>query len=211
MHRLSPCLSATACLKTLHCYTSEICRHCATALCPPRRLAVSGGADRSATLRDTRPRLQLHYDSLARWLQDFVARPGSLAAINVRKERRLSSEQLADISDGSRWKQASACLNGDGINLALGLSIDRFKPYKTSSASCSCGPMFVTILNLPPELWYRLLRPLVDNLLVLESGIDVKINGKSITLRARLVLFTGGTLAWIKIGGFCGHALKGRF
>lgn len=96
------------------------------------------------------------YKTLASSLEDLLLRPGFERDCKLWKERRTLDGVYSDIYDGNVWKEfvAKGFLNNDD-NLALQLNVDWFQKFKRRN-NISIGVVYVTVLNLPRSLRYKL-------------------------------------------------------
>ncbi|EPQ31504.1 uncharacterized protein PFL1_00837 [Pseudozyma flocculosa PF-1] len=105
------------------------------------------------------------YHPLEAWLRGLVQRPEVREALESWRARPTPSTlfadatpPLADVYDGEMWHQEQAFLNsgkpGD-INLLVSLSTDWFRPFNYTAASYSCGPVVLSVLNLPSALRFK--------------------------------------------------------
>lgn len=186
--------------------------------------------------RALRPFKQFCYHSVIDSLKHLVQQPGILEQLNTWRTRRVGQGILNDVYDGKIWKDFQnvdgAPFLSDENNVCLGLimNVDWFQPF--DATNYSVGVIYLSVLNLPREIRYKLrniivcciipgpseprnmnpiLDPLVEELQQLWKGVEVDLTraGRK-TLRAALLCNSCDLPASRKVAGFVGHnALRG--
>lgn len=138
------------------------------------------------------------YKSVQSTLQDFLLRPQFYASCQHWKSKPQST--LSEVYAGRVWNEFQT-MNGlpllaGSLTLAVTLNVDWFQPF--THTVYSVGVIYLTILNLPRFLRYKLenviivgiipgpkepehdinsyLQPLVNELLVFFSGLTLRVN-----------------------------------
>ena len=178
-----------------------------------------------------RPKRTFCFYGVIKGLTHLVRKPMFWDACN---EWRYIGEHfvLSDIYDGRVWKEfVDKGFFNDCCSLALMLNVDWFQPFKHTTYSL--GVMYLTILNLPGRVRYKLensiivgiipgphepkgtmntfLGPMVEDLLQLWHGCWFEdSSGNKKFVKAVLLAVVCDTPATRKVGGFVGHsALRG--
>ncbi|KAE8223554.1 hypothetical protein CF319_g3418 [Tilletia indica] len=99
------------------------------------------------------------YDSIGRWLQEMVKKPGFVELCNAWKTSQAPPGLYTDLHDGTSW-QGADCVDGEFVNqplsFVLSVMVDWLNPFVgLGTASYSCGIVSVRIDNLPKELRNR--------------------------------------------------------
>lgn len=167
-------------------------------------------------------------------MKGFFLRPGFEDMIkNSRFQNHNSNEWYGDIQDGAMWTEQIGC-NGlpfcfGKSSISLNLNIDWFQPF--DNISYSCGVIYMSLNNIPRQERYKeenillvgimpggkeaktdrinsYLAPLVDELLSLYSGVQMKTlnNPKGIMVNGALLLVACDIPACRKVCGFTSHA-----
>ena len=186
------------------------------------------------------------YNSVIQTLKSFLMRETFVNDIKKWKSRRTVTGKLIDIYDGLVWKDfkvkkddPKAFVDESDFNLLFTLNCDWFQGYKDSY---SVGAVYMTIQNQPREVrnlrsntilvclingpnepstfeMNNYLKPLVDDLLVLMNGIDMKTRNNGVQkVKAALSLCIMDLPAQKKVAGFTSfssfhacHKCKKRF
>lgn len=103
------------------------------------------------------------YNGVISSLKALIDRDGILQLCNHWRNRTHIEDTLADVTDGQVWKDLIT-VNGRPFldvpnNLALMLNVDWFTPYERSRYSV--GVIYLTVLNLPRSVRYKLENVLV--------------------------------------------------
>ena len=97
------------------------------------------------------------YNGIRSTLQKLLLRPNFHVACEVWKQKQMASNVIADIYDGCIWKEFTSFLEAP-YALGLILNFDFFQPY--THTTYSVGVFYLTIMNLPCTLRYRILSSL---------------------------------------------------
>jgi hypothetical protein len=134
------------------------------------------------------------------WLELLLRKPDIEAAIDAWASKVLNSKaELMDVQHGTTFQKLSQVDTPSFLNLKLSLFVDWFNPRgnKTSGKIESTGVFALFCMNLPPTLRNKisniglagitpgpyspdtntinhLLKPLVDELIMLDSGVIIK-------------------------------------
>ena len=200
-----------------------------------------------AGARIPRPILVYPYIPLSQSLHSFLQRPGFITLCQeyvhqvepTDESSRLSTSLLCDIYDGKMWKKFStmegqpflSMQSSQSLHLAFQLNVDGFRAF--THTNYSVGGIYLTILNLPRHMRYRLentvlvgivpgpkepplhmnsfLGPLIADLLALMNGvrmsaIDSNDVCSQITVRAALISVVCDIPALKRLAGFVGIA-----
>ena len=173
------------------------------------------------------------YIGLEASLCSFLSRSNFLIKCEEWRNRKLEQGILRDVYDGDIWKQlmvynGQPFLSEEG-NLAFILNMDFFQPYK--HVQYSLGAIYLTILNLPRDIWYKqentilvglipgpsepkhdinsYMNPLVEELLKLWSGIEFNVAGAGKKkIRCALLCIACDLPAGRKVCGFLGRGAR---
>ena len=166
-------------------------------------------------------------------VEGLLKRPGVPEMCEQWRERQLEDNIIADIYDGSIWKDLLK-FKGDNFlnaprNLAFAINVDWFQPFKRRS-DCSVGVNYLVLLNLPREERFKweniivagiipemakepkslntFLEPIVDELKALWKGVKLSTSQSSTALKYRgaLILVSADLPAVRKLCGFKGHS-----
>ncbi|SPO42295.1 uncharacterized protein PSFLO_07778 [Pseudozyma flocculosa] len=148
------------------------------------------------------------YLPLEAWLRGLVQQPDVRETLGGWRARGTPSPPfadtttpLADVYDGELWDQERHFLdsgNDGDINLLLSLLVDWFQPFNFTAESYSCGPIILSVLNLPSSLRFKpeVLRGPRPSHPIHRHHCSTAV------LRAKLVLFVGDSPARTKVCGF---------
>ena len=173
------------------------------------------------------------YQSLKKSLTKLFQREGFHKLIEHWRFRTTTPGKMSDIYDGSIWKELSSPNEFLSVpySLSLKLNVDWFKLYEHTNYSV--GVIYLTIDNLPRDKRFLVenviivgcipgprepklninsyLKPLVDELLELYHGIQIK-TPKSIfsftSVRCMLTSVSADVPATRKLCGFSSHSAK---
>ncbi|XP_060190439.1 uncharacterized protein LOC132619603 [Lycium barbarum] len=98
----------------------------------------------------------MHYLPLTPRLKRLYASNSSAPHMRWHSENRRPPGVMCHPSDGEAWKHFDTTypdFAAETRNIRLGLCSDGFTPHSVSAAPYSCWPVFLTLYNLPPELW----------------------------------------------------------
>ena len=149
------------------------------------------------------PRKIYVYNSIMGTLQKLILRPGFIESCEKWRKANSSDGFMTDVYDGKLWKEEwKEYLKVPG-NLLLMLNVDWFRVFKHSSYSI--GMIYLVIQNLPRELRFKpenilivssipgphepkltinsYLKPMVDELLNLWKGVQLKYNSSILGYR----------------------------
>jgi hypothetical protein len=143
----------------------------------------------------------------------MLLKPETEDAINEWDNQLSNSTHLTDIQHGSAFKNLFDCSSdSDSLDLALSLFVDWFNPWgnKIGGSIESSGVFAFSLLNLPPQICNKvshlclagitpgpfspdtetinhLLKPFVDKLIQLESGVQIETyqypNGRTVRIK----------------------------
>ena len=163
-------------------------------------------------------------------LQELLNRPCIVDLCEQWRNRIVENNILCDIFDGQMWQHFQYDCDGkpflaEPMNYLLLLNCDWFQPFKHTQYSV--GVLYVALGNLPRQIRFRrenilvlgiipgptepskninsYLDPLVSDLKLLWTGVNIKINGKPTTIRAAISCLACDVPAARKVGGFVGH------
>lgn len=143
------------------------------------------------------------FNSIIDQLDSILKRPGITDLCERWRNRTVRSGFMADIFDGQVWKDFQTVNGKDFLrkrnNIALGINVDWFQPYKRRKDR-SVGAIYFVILNLPREERFKwenviiagiipelkkepkslntFLSPVVDELMLFGKGCDYKLTQK---------------------------------
>ncbi|SPO42234.1 uncharacterized protein PSFLO_07717 [Pseudozyma flocculosa] len=153
------------------------------------------------------------YLPLEAWLRGLVQQPDVRETLGGWRARGTPSPPfadtttpLADVYDGELWDQERHFLdsgNDGDINLLLSLLVDWFQPFNFTAESYSCGPIILSVLNLPSSLRFKpeyqhlagivpgpsepswstfssFIEPLVAELLRLQDSVQIELQASSL-------------------------------
>jgi hypothetical protein len=165
-------------------------------------------------------------------LQELLQRPGFKESCEKWRQRERKHGIYTDIYDGKIWEEFQT-YHGSGFlskpfTYGLMMNVDWFKLYKHTEYSV--GAIYLSIMNLPREIRFKpenillvglipgpcepkhdinpFLTPLVEELLELFSGVQMKIYPSSEvhTVRCALLGVASDIPACRKASGFLGHS-----
>ena len=163
-------------------------------------------------------------------LQELLNRHCIVDLCEQWRNRIVESNILCDIFDGQMWQHFQYDCDGkpflaEPMNYLLLLNCDWFQLFKHTQYSV--GVLYVALGNLPRQIHFRrenilvlgiipgptepskninsYLDPLVSDLILLWTGVNIKINGKPTTIRAAISCLACDVPAARKVGGFVGH------
>lgn len=170
------------------------------------------------------------YKSIISSLTEMFNRPDFQKEIRHWKNRTVPANTFSDIYDGAYWREVK---DEDGVvfcdddnSVQLTYNMDWFNPFSdNSSASYSCGAMYMTINDLPRDVRFKTLNLLVlgfmpgkkeasitqinnysklivDELLKLYKGVYIRIGDKVVRIRATLLNITCDIPSGRKCAGF---------
>ena len=173
------------------------------------------------------------FNSVIDQVEGLLKRPGVPEMCEQWRERQLEDDIIADVYDGSIWKEF---LKFKGVNflnaprnLAFAINVDWFQPFKRRNDR-SVGVIYLVLLNLPREERFKweniivagiipemakepkslntFLEPIVDELKALWKGVNLSTSQSSIPLKYRgaLILASADLPAVRKLCGFKGHS-----
>lgn len=173
------------------------------------------------------------FNSVIDQLESILKRPGMQSQCEKWRKRKVKHGFMADIFDGQMWKDFQTCQGKDFLraknNLALGINVDWFQPYKRRKDR-SVGVIYFVILNLPREERYKwenvivtgiipelkkepkslntFLGPVVNELNALWKGIRLQTSSSKTPehYRAAVILASSDIPASRKLCGFKGHS-----
>ena len=177
------------------------------------------------------PHLTYCYLGLKTALQSILNRPSLVSSCERLRNVSSPSNVFSDIHDGQVWKDFKT-VNGkpflsEPFTYALLLNMDWYQPYK--HLSYSVGAIYISILNLPRDLRYKVdsilligitpgphepklnvnsyLQPLVDELRAFWDGVELCVATESVPklVRCALVCASCDLPAARKVCGFLGH------
>ena len=177
------------------------------------------------------PRKLYLYNRITSSLEQFAARPGFFETCEAwRKLNTDESNCLSDVYDGKIWKDWKFYLDVPG-NLLLMLNVDWFRPYKHTVYSV--GVIYLVIQNLPRTVRFKpeniiivgtipgphepkltintYLKSMVDELLALWKGVQIKCDGSVLgtrRIRVALAYISSDIPATRKLCGFYGFNSK---
>ena len=172
------------------------------------------------------------YNPVKSSLSKLFSRNDFIAKCELWRKRQALPGQLLDVYDGRLWKESSI-IDGKPFlqnpnNLCLKLNVDWIQPY--DHVQYSMGIIYLVIENLPREERFKpeniiavgcipgpkeprgninsFLKPLVDELLELWSGVWLKTNGifRYTSVRCMLSCISSDLPATRKTCGFAGHS-----
>ena len=173
------------------------------------------------------------YKSVITSLQDLLNRPNVIHMCESWRNRRNKPGILCDVYDGEIWKHFQT--DQDGLpflsqphNYLLMLNCDWFQPF--DHTTFSVGVLYMVVQNLlrgfrfkrdnffvvgvipgPSEPSMNInmyLKPLVDDLKQLWTGVTLVVDGESKRIRAALSCLACDVPAARKVGGFLGHRAR---
>lgn len=179
------------------------------------------------------PILIYPYKSVISSVKEFFLRPGFEDDIARTNRKKGNDSYYGDIQDGKMWKKQLDCygmsFHCDDTSISFSLNVDWFQPF--DNVTYSCGAIYLSINSIPREDRYKeenillvgimpggkeaktdrinsYLAPLVDELLLLYSGVNMKTHRKpeGVIVYGILLLITCDIPASRKVCGFTGHA-----
>ncbi len=175
------------------------------------------------------PFLTFCYKPLRERLSELLSRPGIEKQCEEWRTRNVPAGRYSDIFDGAIWQEFARDdqFLAEAGSLGLSLQFDYFNPF--SGTEYSVGVLYLQLLNLPrplrcklqnciivgivpgprePHDIQHLLRPLVDELLALWQGCQLRTyqNPLGRTVRAALLLVCCDLPAVRKLAGFQSHS-----
>jgi hypothetical protein len=100
------------------------------------------------------PKLCYPYKSLVNSIRQFLSRENIKHSLLKWKERNIPEEVLADVYDGTVWKEfVSKGFFAGATDLAFMLNVDWFQPF--THTTDSLGAIYLTVLNLPCSERYK--------------------------------------------------------
>ena len=204
-------------------------RHLNSTLCGTGLFKISR---RNARQTRGTPLKQYAYYPLRAGLQKFFKREGFEQKINRWRQHRFDGTTFWDVFHGDRWTrvkdQSRQPFVDDHHSLLLTLNVDWFAPF---DSGYSCGAIYLSVNNLPRAERYRVenvllvgimpgpkepktfeinsyLKPLVDDLLELYVGVQMRTFERPQGVRVRAALFNVACdiPASRKVSGFTSHA-----
>ena len=180
------------------------------------------------------PFLTYCYLGLEVSLQSMFDTPNFYLECERWRSRTVCSGVMEDVYDGEMWQRFQT-YNGESFlseagNLGLILNFDFFQPFE--HLSYSLGALYMCVLNLPREVRYKqhnvilvglvpgphepkrdintFLKPLVDDLLKLWSGVQFNVHSVRSykIIRCALLCVACGLPAGRKVCGFLGHGAR---
>lgn len=174
----------------------------------------------------TTPKRVFCYRPISKYLKQFAKQTDFLERCNKWRNRNANNT-LADIYDGSEWKNEINGYLQNPTHLYGMINVDWFQAYKYTPYST--GAIYMVILNLPREERFReqnvillgilpgptepklnlntYLTPIIEELRNLDDGLNIDEN----IYRFRLLACSSDLPATRKLGGFLSfHALYGK-
>ncbi|KAA1123860.1 hypothetical protein PGTUg99_050062 [Puccinia graminis f. sp. tritici] len=182
------------------------------------------------------PRCYFISQSILTWVTWLLSKPDTEKEIQEWAGKVGNQDDfLIDVQNGTAFKTLFSKDQSNSLDLALSLFVDWFNPRgnKISGSVESSGVFAFSCLNLPPstrnkvshiglagitpgpfspntETINHLLKPFVDELIQLESGVEIRTyqypNGR--TVRIKLLCLLGDAPAVKKVAGFASHSAK---
>ena len=173
------------------------------------------------------------FNSLIDQVEGLLKRPGVPEMCEQWRERQVDDNIVADVYDGSIWRDFLKYKGTDFLNaprnLAFAINMDWFQPFKRRNDR-SVGVIYLVLLNLPreqrfkweniivagvvpemnkePKSLNKFLAPIVDELKAFWKGVKLTTSQSEIplTYRAALLLASADLPAVRKLCGFKGHS-----
>ena len=173
------------------------------------------------------------FNSIIDQIEGLLKRPGVPEMCEQWREREAEDNIMADIYDGSIWRDFLKYKGNDFLNaprnLAFAINVDWFQPFKRRNDRSS-GAIYLVLLNLPREQRFKweniivagiipemskepkslntFLAPIVDELQALWKGVKLMTSQSRIplTYRGALLLASADLPAIRKLSGFKGHS-----
>ena len=173
------------------------------------------------------------FNSLIDQVEGLLKRPGVPEMCEQWRERQVDDNIVADVYDGSIWRDFLKYRGTDFLNarrnLAFAINVDWFQPFKRRNDR-SVGVIYLVLLNLPREQRFKweniivagvvpemnkepkslntFLVPIVDELKAFWEGVKLTTSQSEIplTYRAALLLASADLLAVRNLCGFKGHS-----
>lgn len=195
-----------------------------------KKVSCDGSLVRINAKGEILPLVSFPMTSLITRLRQLCLRPDFEHQITHWRDLPSVTGQYVDVYDGAVWKKFHVVDNvpflsaPDMLALGLMLLLDWFQPYERTQYSCGC--VFIALLNLPRATRFlpenlifvccfpggkesehdvvKLLTPLVDELVLLWTGIQVKtvLHPRGILLRAALLIVSADLPAGRPLCGF---------
>lgn len=172
------------------------------------------------------------YVDLKSSLQNVISQENFIENCEKWKSRTQSPDTYYDIYDGNIWNKfinyGGKPFLSEKYSFGLMVNLDWFQPYK--HLTYSVGVMYLTILNLPREIRYKMentcivgilpgpneperdvnsyIEPLVKDLLEFWEGVDVMINDEKHKVRCAVLCVSCDLPAGRKLCGFLGHSAR---
>ena len=173
------------------------------------------------------------YMSVIKGMEELLNRPLLAQQCEKWRSRTLKPDKLCDVYDGQMWQHFQ--YDADGLpflaapnNYLLMLNCDWFQPFRHTPFSV--GILYLAVENLPREVRFKrenllvigiipgpsepsmninsYLKPLVEDLQTLWTGVTVDIDGKETKIRAAVGCLSSDVPAARKVGGFVSY--RGR-
>ena len=173
------------------------------------------------------------FNSIIDQIEGLLKRPGVPEMCEQWREREAEDNIMADIYDGSIWRDFLKYKGNDFLNaprnLAFAINVDWFQPFKRRNDR-SVAAIYLVLLNLPSEQRFKweniivagiipemskepkslntFLAPIVDELQALWKGVKLMTSQSRIplTYRGALLLASADLPAIRKLCGFKGHS-----
>ena len=176
------------------------------------------------------------YKNVINNIEQFLSRPDFEAECNKWRSRDVIQNHIGDLYDGEIWREFQTYNNEPFLsqpnNYALMINVDWFQPFKRRR-DISIGVIYLVFMNLPrhlrfkqenvmligiipplkkePETLNSFLQPVIDELLLLAKGFQLKpANKDPVQVKVLLLCASSDIPAARKLAGFMGHAaIKG--
>ena len=173
------------------------------------------------------------FNSVIDQVEGLLKRPGVPEMCEQWRERQVNDNIVADVYDGSIWRDFLKYKGKDFLNaprnLAFAINVDWFQPFKRRNDR-SVGVIYLVLLNLPREERFKweniivagivpemskepkslntFLAPIVDELQAFWKGVKLTTSQSTIplTYRGALLLASADLPAVRKLCGFKGHS-----
>ena len=173
------------------------------------------------------------FNSIIDQVEALLKRPGLPEMCEQWRERQIDDNIVADVYDGSIWRDFLTYKGSDFLNaprnLAFAINVDWFQPFKRR-CDRSIGVIYLVLLNLPREERFKwenvivagivpemskepkslntFLAPIVDELKAFWKGVKLSTSQSTIPLKYRsAVLLASADLPAVrKLCGFKGHS-----
>ena len=173
------------------------------------------------------------FKSVTSSITGILSRPGMVDVCEQGRERYNVDDVYTDVYDGAVWQNLkSSGFFDQPHSYGLLLNVDWFEPFEHSIYAT--GVVFMSLLNLPRHIRYcqeniiicglipgprepshninSFLEPLVEDLLTLWRGKEIKLPSKTISIQAALICVSCDSPAMRKVCGFVAHnAVKGCY